>query len=138
MADADSGPFDGPRHLQATGRAFWTAMTAEYDFGPHELAVLAEASATLDRIGQFRRALRRKGLTMPGRYGEQIRPEVAAERHARAAFASLVGKLGIPSDEQAVKLPPRSEWSRIVPRRRGISDAQWEAAVRRKVLHGDT
>ena len=141
MADdtESTGGFDGPSHLQAAGRRFWREMTEAYEFAPHERAILAEACATLDRAEQFRRALRRHGLTQTNRYGaEVLRPEVAAERHARAAFASLVGKLGLPSEVEDVPMPPRSEWSRIVPPRRGVTVEQWEAAVREKVRRGLT
>ena len=135
MADTDIA-VAAPAHLLAPGRAFWHEMTAQYEFAPQERRLLALACGQLDAADRFRRVIRREGITFTGRYGPQIRPEIAAERHAQGAFASLVKALGLPTDSEEVELPPRSEWPSLVPRRRGQSIVQWEAAVRAKVSRG--
>ena len=138
MTDTDTAATAGtpPSHLQAAGKAFYLEMTDLYQFDPPEKRLLTLACSQLDAAERFRRVLRREGITFAGRYGPQIRPEVAAERQAQAAFKSLVKALDLPSDTEDLELPPRSEWSNIVPRRRGQSFAQWEGAVREKVARG--
>lgn len=94
-------PLKPPRGLRAAGKRFWTEMTAEYDFEPAELQLLALLCEQLDVQAAASRTLRAEGLTITNERTGNIKPHpaLAISREATRVIASLVKALQLPEDQ---------------------------------------
>lgn len=98
-----------PRGLSAESRRFWRAIVAEYEVGPHHLALLRIACASLDRLRQCEEAIAAEGVTITGRFGRRAHPLLATEAAARIGFMRAVREMGIDLADPAISKPP-SRW----------------------------
>lgn len=85
-----------PSHLKPSTKAWWNAVTDEYDLEPHHLRLLQLAAEAWDSAQAARAAIQRDGMTFVDRFGSpRARPEVGIERDSRLAFARLVRELDL-------------------------------------------
>lgn len=127
-----------PGGLGTEGRRLWRRMHAEYDgFEPQELLVLEQVCAAADTIAALRAAVDEGGLIVAGSKGQpRVHPAVAELRLARAAFASLLGKLSLPaggpdSDDGADDGPPASGATARQRSARKAAETRWSKSPRR-------
>jgi hypothetical protein len=101
-----SGP-PPPEHLGPDGRRLWQRVHDEYALADAAgLELLRLAAEALDRCAQARAALA-TGLTISGRFGEKLRPEVAVEANSALRCARLLRELGISLDAPASRPPTK-------------------------------
>jgi len=95
-------PKKPPKHLNSTGRAFWRATLAEYDFEKsHDFQLLEQAAECLDRIEQCRAAVLKDGLFQNDRYGRPCEHDaLKVERAQKKLFLSITREMGLSLDRQ--------------------------------------
>ena len=94
-----------PDHLSPDMKAWWNAVVADYELGPHHLRALQVACECWDLSQQARASLAKHGLTYEDGKGMlRQRPEAAIVRDARVGFLRAVRDLKL--DVEPPK-PPR-------------------------------
>lgn len=93
-----------PEGLGEAGTELWTRINTTFDFTdePGKLAVLEQASRTVDQIEQLEDARAEAPLTAKGSAGQLvIHPLIQELRQQRGALNTLLKSLGLPeSDEE--------------------------------------
>lgn len=116
-----------PERLGEAGRALWDSLTVEYEFGPHELAVLAVACRQADDVAGLEALLARDGLVVPGSNGQpRLNAAVTEVRQGRLALSKLLDQLALPADDAPVGLTPASRKAQHAARTR------WDRERRRQ------
>jgi hypothetical protein len=92
-----------PKRLRAAGLELWQSMTDQYGFHAADLAILKQASATVDEIDMLEQSIAELGPMIPGSRG-QLRLHPAFQQLAthRATVDRLLLSLGIPADGERV------------------------------------
>jgi phage terminase small subunit len=113
MAKRTSAP---PAHLSAEMRAWWGAVTIDYDLEDHHRKLLQVAAESWDLAQRARLELEQAGsLTHTDRFGGvRPRPEIAVMRDARTSFMRALRELALDISEPSESRPPM-----IVGRRTG-------------------
>jgi hypothetical protein len=116
MTDSKPKP---PKGLQTRGRAFWRALTGEFELSPSEIELLREACRALDLVEELQARVAVEGAD----------PAFLRELRAqRDSLSRMLTALHVPSD--ADESAPQSPTS---ARARRAANARWEN-VRR--VHG--
>lgn len=87
-----------PKGLQARGRGFWKAVTADLELEPHEVRLLEESCRVLDRLEALDAAIRRGGLTTGG---GRVNPLLIEARLQGVTLARLIASLRLPDEYRA-------------------------------------
>jgi hypothetical protein len=98
-----------PSDLAARGRGrrFWKQVTMEWECGPVELELLAEACRVLDELDALRRAVKKEGATVRGSEGQRrAHPALAEARLLRGELRRLLDALAIPAPLAAAAEQP--------------------------------
>jgi hypothetical protein len=104
-----------PKGLGPEGLALWSAVTADYELDQHELALLAAACRTADRLQDLADALTDAPLTVQNNRGDLIvQPLLVEQRQQSLVLARLLASLRLPSGETA-------EGDLVRPQRRGAA-----------------
>ena len=104
-----------PAGLGTEGLALWSAVTADYELDQHELALLAAACRTADRLQDLADALTDAPLTVENKRGDLIvQPLLVEQRQQSLVLARLVASLRLPSGET-------EDGELIRPQRRGAA-----------------
>jgi hypothetical protein len=120
---AEDAP-DAPDGLGEAGRALWVSLSAEFEFGPHELALLAVACRQADDVAALEGLLGRDGLVVTGSAGQpRLNAAVTEVRQGRLALAKLLDQLAIPDEEQQVGRSAASRRAQRAARIRWDRDA---------------
>ncbi|MCU1669502.1 MAG: hypothetical protein JWP40_2429 [Blastococcus sp.] len=96
MSDEAPKPPTGTR---AAGLRLWSSVVDEYDLDEHELALLTEATRTVDLLTQLDVAVRRDGPTIDTPQGLRAHPAAVEARQQRIALARLLAALRLPAGE---------------------------------------
>lgn len=89
-----------PRNLARNGRRLWRSVVSEYDLCEHELALLAAACRTVDRLEDVATALESSELTTRNARGDTVaHPLLVEQRQQGIALARLLASLRLPSGE---------------------------------------
>ena len=91
-----------PAGLGAAGKSLWKAIHAAFvlDEEPHKLHVLTQACRVADIVAELDEAADEGPLTVRGSQGQPvISPLIAEARVQRALLAQLLGRLGLPDNE---------------------------------------
>ena len=89
-----------PPGLGVDGNKFWDEITAEFDLGGAELAVLADACHERDLLSRLQAELGAQDAMVPGSKGQQVSNPLFGEiRQHRLAFVALVKALKLPTDD---------------------------------------
>lgn len=102
-----------PATLGKTGRSFWSAVLGEYELvDTHDLARLATAAQTLDRLDECATVLAAEGLFVDGRYGSKPHPAAILEDRLKQTFLRTVRELGLDLVDGSLPQPARlpSRW----------------------------
>jgi hypothetical protein len=92
-----------PDGLGEAGGALWSSLAGAFEFGPHELAVLAVACRQADDVAALESLLGRDGLIVAGSAGQpRLNAAVTEVRQGRLALAKLLDQLAIPEDDAQV------------------------------------
>jgi P27 family predicted phage terminase small subunit len=92
-----------PAHLSEPSQAWWRAIVADYELGPHHLRLLEAAADAWDRMTQAREVLQREGLTIATEQGARKHPAVAIEHDAAIRFARMMRELDLDSDAPRIE-----------------------------------
>jgi P27 family predicted phage terminase small subunit len=92
-----------PAHLSEPSQAWWRAIVADYELGPHHLRLLEGAADAWDRMVQARETVAREGLTIDTEHGAKKHPAVSIEHDARLAFARLMREIELDSDAPRIE-----------------------------------
>jgi len=87
-----------PKHLSAESARWVQTILADAgeEITQTEGLLLVKAAEAFDRAETARRRIERDGLVVLDRFGQpKPHPAVAIERDSRAAFARIVGQLGL-------------------------------------------
>jgi hypothetical protein len=99
-----------------------------FDLDEHEVPLLEAACRQADDIRRLE-ALIARGVTARGSTGQtRLHPAVTEVRHARIAFARLLGTLNLPGDEEAIAPPATAAANRA----RKAANFRWSEVARRK------
>lgn len=89
-----------PSKLGPAGRALWRNVTADFDFGASELAVLAAACRQADDVALLEAAIVADGVTVTGSQGQpRLNAALTEVRQGRLALAKLLGALALPDED---------------------------------------
>ncbi len=100
-----------PTGTGAAGRRLWVSVVSDYEMDEHELAVLTEATRTVDLLDELQRAVDADGVLVSSPQGERTHPGVVELRQQRIALARLLAALRLPQgaegDQQQGARPQR-------------------------------
>ena len=100
-----------PTGTGAAGRRLWVSVVSDYEMDEHELAVLTEATRTVDLLDELDAAIRSEGAIVDSPQGRRANPAVVEARQSRVVLARLLAALRMPvgeaGDEQANARPRR-------------------------------
>jgi len=102
-----------PTGTGAAGRRLWLSVVTDYEMDEHELAVLVEATRTVDLLDELDAAVRSEGAIVDSPQGQKAHPAVVEARQQRVVLARLIAALRMPSGEAG------DEQANARPRRRG-------------------
>lgn len=106
-----SAPHRAPQGLRAPGKRLWSSVVGSFDLDEHELAMLVEASRTVDVLDLLDARVRTDGPIVSSPQGQKANPALVEARQQRIALARLLAVLRLPSgeetDEKAGSRPQR-------------------------------
>jgi len=105
-----------PAGLAAGGRRLFRSVVDEYELAEFELALLAEASRTVDVLARLDVVIRRDGPLVASPQGQKAHPAATEARQQKIALARLLAALrlpaGEPGDHQGSARPQRRAGAR--------------------------
>ena len=102
-----------PTGTGTAGRRLWQSVVSDFEMDEHELAVLTEATRTVDVLDELDAAVRAEGAIVAGPQGSRANPAVVEARQQRVVLARLLAALRMPVGEAG------DEPANARPRRRG-------------------
>lgn len=112
-----------PAGLDGRGRRLWSAVIAGFELSDAERVILLEACRTADLVDRLTAELAGGSLTVVGSRGQTVLNPIAAElRQQRDLLGRLLGRLALPTDDEAEDAAARLG-------RRG-AEARWHATRR--------
>ncbi|MDH6460883.1 hypothetical protein M2302_001049 [Micromonospora sp. A200] len=103
MSETVTPPID----LRDPGRRLWHAITADYDLDEHELALLVEATRTVDLLDELERRIRQDGAVINSPQGMKAHPAAVEARQQRIALARILAALRMPSGDEGDQVQGR-------------------------------
>ena len=108
-----------PKGLGPDGSALWARMTAAYEFGETESALLAAACRQSDDVALIEKTIAADGAIVEGSKGQpRLNAAFAEVRQGRLALAKLLGALAVPEDDVPMTAASR--------RARAAARARWD------------
>ena len=86
-----------PKSLRTKGKSLWKSVVQDFELEPHQLTLLLEACRCLDTIELAEAAIRRDGVTIPGRYGPKSNPACQVATQNRVVCSRLLREIGLDS-----------------------------------------
>jgi hypothetical protein len=103
-------PIRFPKELGVEGRKFYAAILRQFDadaFGAHDMQLLRNAAAALDRISEAQAEIKSSGSYFIDRWGApKPHPGHAVERDNRILFARLCRELNLSCEKPEDPRPP--------------------------------
>ena len=99
-----------PKRRGACGRKArpcggWSCQ--DFELEPYQLTTLLEACRCLDTIELAEAAIRKEGVTIPGRYGPKANPACQTATQNRIVFSRLLREIGLDAlADEAVRPKP--------------------------------
>jgi hypothetical protein len=103
MLEKVSPPID----LRDPGRRLWKAITDDYDLDEHELALLVEATRTVDLLDELERRIRLDGAVIQSPQGLKAHPAAVEARQQRIALARILAALRMPAGDEGDQVQGR-------------------------------
>lgn len=111
-----------PADLQAAGKKLWKDATSDFDLNPSELALLREASRTLDELEVLRAAVLDSDLITKGSTGQPVVNKLFEEvRKHRDSLNKTLIALALPMGDEDEAKPPTVKQLRA----KKAADARW-------------
>ena len=108
--NAENAP-SPPTGTGAAGRRLWQSVVTDYSLDEHELAVLTEATRTVDLLDELDAVSRAEGALVDSPQGRKAHPAVVEARQQRVVLARLLAAMRMPvgeaGDQQANARPRR-------------------------------
>lgn len=96
-----------PIDLRDPGRRLWHAITGDYDLDEHELALLVEATRTVDLLDELERRIRQDGAIINSPQGMKAHPAAVEARQQRIALARMLAALRMPAGNEGDQVQGR-------------------------------
>ena len=99
-----------PPGTEASGGKLWRGVLADWDLEEHELALLKEATRTVDLLDRLDAIVADEGPVIDGKAGKRVHPAAIEARQGRIALARLVAVLRLPDgaeDDQSAGTRPQ-------------------------------
>nr|QNR39436.1 hypothetical protein BJP76_07375 [Mycobacterium avium subsp. hominissuis] len=112
-----------PTGLGTAGSKLWRTVTDTFDFEdePAKVHILEQACRVADIVAELDEAANEAPLTVRGSMGQPvISPFIAEARAQRALLAQLVGRLGLPDNDEDDNLSARR-----IKAARTAANARW-------------
>lgn len=103
MAEDATPPID----LRDPGRRLWKAITADYDLDEHEMALLVEATRTVDLLDELEKRIRLDGAVIQSPQGLKAHPAAVEARQQRIALARILAALRMPAGDEGEQVQGR-------------------------------
>jgi len=101
------GP-NAPEGSREAGRRLWCSVVEEFDLEEHELALLREATRTVDLLDELDATVRRDGAVIVTAEGHpRAHPAAIEARQQRIALARVLSALRMPSGDEPASRPQR-------------------------------
>lgn len=110
-----------PAGLHRAGKALWRSVHETFDFTdePGKVHILTQACRVADIVAELDEAAHEAPLTVKGSMGQPvISPFIAEARAQRALLAQLLGRLGLPDNDDAGDFAKRSAAGRTAAKAR--------------------
>jgi len=89
-----------PPGTRAPGRRLWASVVADFELDTYELALLAQATRTVDTLNTLDAIVRREGEMVESTTGSvKVHPALVEARQSRIALARLLAALRLPDGE---------------------------------------
>jgi hypothetical protein len=114
-----------PAGLDAAGKRLWKSVVDVFDLDeePHKVQVLTQACRVADIIAELDEHAAEAPLTVKGSQGQPvIQPTLSEARFQRALLAQLLGRLGLPDNDED-ETDPRTRRRNAA---RKAAKARWE------------
>jgi len=99
---------DAPEGGRAAGRRLWSSVVEEFDLEEHELALLREATRTVDLLDEVDATVRRDGAVIVTAEGHpRAHPAAIEARQQRVTLARVLAALRMPSGDEPASRPQR-------------------------------
>ncbi|MGI8680857.1 MAG: terminase [Mycobacteriales bacterium] len=102
-----------PAGTRAAGRRLWHSVLADYDLEEHELALLVEATRTIDLLAELDLVVRKEGAVVESPQGRKANPAAVEARQQRIALARLLAALRLPAGEDGDQAEGRRPQRRV-------------------------
>jgi len=100
-----------PEGTGAPGHRLWESVVADYVLDEHEIAILVEATRTVDLLDELDAVIRTEGAIVDSPQGRKANPAAVEARQQRICLARLLAALRMPAgedgDEQTGARPRR-------------------------------
>ncbi len=104
---------NAPSGTRAAGRRLWVSVLGEYELEEHELALLVEATRTVDLLAELDAVVRREGAVVESPQGRKANPAAVEARQQRIALARLLAALRLPAGEEGDQAEGRRPQRRV-------------------------
>ena len=114
--------------MDAAGKRLWKSVVDVFDLDeePHKVQVLTQACRVADIIAELDEHAAEAPLTVKGSQGQPvIQPTLAEARFQRALLAQLLGRLGLPDNDEDETRPEDP----APDARRTAAKARWEQGL---------
>lgn len=109
-----------PDGLAASGQDLWRSVLRDFELDDHELALLKEASRTVDNLDALAERLAGDGIMSESSQGTRVHPALPELRQQRIALARILAALRIPTGTEETA-PAQHRGVRGVYDIRGVS-----------------
>lgn len=107
MTKAAEGPPRAPKGTGPGGRVLWSWAVGEFEFDPHELALLAQAVRIKDNLDDLDEVVKREGVMVETVAGQKPNPALVESRQQSIALARVLAALRMPSGDEDAARPQR-------------------------------
>lgn len=98
-----------PSGFGSAGKSLWKRLVTEFEFGPHELAVLEVACRQADDVATLEKLIKDQGPIVAGSQGQpRLNAALTEVRQGRLALGRLLDSLRLPLEDEAKGMTPSS------------------------------
>jgi hypothetical protein len=95
------------------GRRLWRDVLGSYELDEHEMALLVEATRTVDDLDGLAAIVKAEGRIVTSKAGPRAHPALVEARQLRIALARLLAALRLPDGEQGDESQGRRTQRRV-------------------------
>lgn len=89
-----------PKGTGPNGRKLWTDVLSRYELEEHELALLREATRTIDQLDALHAIVEAEGLVVTGHGSTKAHPALRSADQLKITLARLLAALRLPAGDE--------------------------------------